>query len=155
MNFPLSIVWLPVVYLTSLAFPNGSSPKGALGAMISGGYILAILTSTAAFWYFVVVEVEMRRRNASYLRFSGRLLERLKATAMILVGVGAAVFALWDGRRLVVLDQVNRHHLFRSSVLADALIGGLFLVGWAAALIAIGVQDIVRAFGVRVTQPHG
>lgn len=66
---------------------------------------------------------------------------------MILIGVGAAVYALWDGRRLVALDQVNRHHLFWSGVVADALIGGLFLVGWAAALITIGVQDIMRTAG--------
>ena len=34
--------------------------------------------------------------------------------------------------------------VFWSSVVADALIGGLFLVVWAVALITIGVQDIVR-----------
>src|ERR1700730_18678694 len=87
----------------------------------------------------------MGKRRARCLRFSGRPIERLKATVMILVGVGAAVFAVWDGHRLVVLDQINRHHLFWSSVFADALIGGVFLVGWAAALITIGVPDIVRA----------
>lgn len=33
-------------------------------------------------------------------------MERLKATVMIMVGVGAAADALWDGHELVVLDQV-------------------------------------------------
>lgn len=148
LNFPLAILGLPVIY-ASLAFSSGSSPTGALGAVIFGVYVLVIVTSTAAFWCLVVVEVEMRKRKASCLRFSGRLAEQLKATAMILIGVGAAVYALWDGHRLVVLDRVNRHNLFWSVVVADALIGGLFLVGWAAALITIGVQDIVRLSGSR------
>lgn len=147
LNFPLAIVGLPVVYLTGLAFPHVSSPTGALGAVIFGVYVLAILTSTAVFWYLIVVEVAMRKRKDSYLRFSGRHMEQLKATVMILIGVGAGVYALWDGHRLVVLDQVNRHHLFWSSVVADALVGGLILVGWAATLIAMGVQDIARVSG--------
>lgn len=141
LNFPLVVSLLPVAYPIAVVT---SGTSGALRALTSGVYDLAILACTAAFWYFVVVEVEMRKRKASCLRFSGRFMERLKATVMILVGVGAAVFALWDGHRLVVFDQINRHHLFWSSVVADALIGGFFLVGWAAALITIGVQDIVR-----------
>lgn len=145
MNFPLAIVGLPAIYLTGLVFPGARPPTEAVGTVIFGIYALAILASTAAFWYFVVVEVEMRKHGASCLRFSGRHLEKLKAVVLILIGIGAAIFALWDGRRLVVLDQVNRHHLFWSSVVADALIGGLFLFGWAAALITIGAQDIVRA----------
>lgn len=144
LNFPLAILGLPIIYLTAGAFPNTGSPTGALNALIFGAYVLAIVTSTAAFWYLVVVEVEMRKRKASCLRFSGRYMERLKATVLILIGVAAAVYALWDGHQLVVLDQVNRHGLFWSVVVADALIGGLFLFGWAAALIAMGVQDIVR-----------
>ncbi len=144
LNFPLAILGLPAIYVGGLAFSQVSSLTGVLGAVISGVYVLAILTSTAAFWYFVVVEVEMRKRKASCLRFSGRHMERLKATVMILIGLSAAIYALWDGHRLVVLDRVNRHGLFWSVVVADALIGGLFLVGWAVALITMGVQDIVR-----------
>lgn len=143
LNFPLAILGLPIIY-ASLAFSSGGSSTGALGPVLFGIYALVIVTSTAAFWYLVVVEAEMRKRKASCLRFSGRHLERLKGTIMILMGVGAAVYALWDGHRLVVLDQVNRHGLFWSAVVADALIGGIFLVGWAAALIKIGVQDIAR-----------
>jgi hypothetical protein len=141
LNFPLAIFWLPILYLTAPA----SSATGSAAAVLTAVVDLAVLMSTAAFWYFVVIEVEMRKRKGSYLRLSGRLVERLKATMMILVGVGAAVFALWDGHRLVLLDQVNRHGLFWSSVVADALIGGLFLSAWAAAFITIGIQDMVRA----------
>jgi uncharacterized membrane protein YesL len=144
LNFPLAVVGLPLLYLTAGAFPNTGSSTRMLNAVISGAFVLATLTSTAAFWYLVVVEVEMRRRKSSYLRFSGRYLERLKAVVLILIGVGAAVYALWDGHRLVVFAQINRHHFFWSSVVADALIGGLFLFGWAAALITMGVQDIMR-----------
>ena len=144
LNFPLMVLWLPIAYPMGVISYRSSDASSHTGTILVVSD-LAILTSTAAFWYFVVGEVEMRKRKASCLRFSGRFMERIKATIMILVGVGAAVYALWDGHRLVVLDQINRHHLFWSSVVADAVIGGVFLVGWAAALITIGVQDIVKA----------
>lgn len=140
LNFPLVVLWLPVLYFIRLTTPDIGSPSGALTAAID----VAVVTSTAAFWYLVVVEVEMRKRKASCLRLSGRHMDRLKATVMILIGVGAAVYAFWDGYQLLVFDQVNRHYFFWSAVVADALIGGLFLFGWAAALITMGVQDIVR-----------
>jgi hypothetical protein len=146
LNFPLMVLWLPISYPLSLASSPPSHPSSPTGVIL-GLWDIAILTSTAAFWYLVVVEVEMRKRQASCLRFSSRYVERVKATVVILIGAGAAVYALWDGHRLVVLDQINRHHLFWSGVVADALIGGLLLVGWAAALITIGVQDIVRVSG--------
>ncbi len=149
LNFPLVVLWLPIAYpMSAVSYhsPHASSPTG----VILGVWDLAILTSIAAFWYLVVVEVEMRKRKTSCLRFSGRLMERVKATVMILIGVGAAVYALWDGyRQLVVLDQINRMHLFWSSFVVDTLIGGLLLIGWAAALITIGVQDMVRVSGSR------
>jgi hypothetical protein len=143
LNFPLAILGLPVLYASFAS--SGSPPTGALGAVTFGVYDLAVLTSTAAFWYLVVVEVEMRKRETSCLRFSGRLLERLKAIVMILIGIGAAVYVLWDGyRQSAVLDQLTRNHNFWSVFVVDALIGGFFLLGWAAVLITMGVQDIVR-----------
>jgi len=148
LNFPLLVLWLPIAYpMSAVSYhsPHASSPTGVILTL----WNLTILTSLAAFWYLVVVEVEMRKRKASCLRFSGRLMERLKATVMILIGVGAAVYALWDGyRQLVVLDQINRLHLWRSFVV-DTLTGGLLLIGWAAVLITIGVQDWVRVSGSR------
>jgi hypothetical protein len=145
LDFPLAILGMPIIYLTARAFPNPGPPTTALNLAIFGAFALAIVTSTAAFWYLVVVEVEMRKRKTSRLRFSGRLIERLKATVMILIGVGAAVYALWDGyQQLAVLDQLSRNHNFLSVFVVDTLIGGLFLIGWAAALITMGVQDIIR-----------
>jgi len=143
LNFPLAVLGIPLLYVSSGFLPT-SSPTSVLGEVIFGVLLLAVVASTAAFWYLVVVEAEMRKRAASCLRFSGRLVERLKATVTILIGVGAAVYALWDGHRLVVFDQINRHHFFWSGVVVDAMIGGLFLLGWAAALITMGVQDIMR-----------
>ncbi len=140
LNFPLAILELPVIY-ASLAFSSEAPSTGTLGTLLFGIYALVIVTSTAAFWYLVVREAEMRMRKASCLRFSGRNLEKIKAVVLILIGIGAAVFALWDGHDLMVRSRI--HSLYWSS-LADALIGGLFLFAWAAALITIGVQDIVR-----------
>lgn len=140
LNFPLAIIELPLIY-ASLALSPGRTSPGALGAVLFGAYVLVIGTSTAAFWYLVMVEVEMRKRKSSRLRFSGRHLEKLKAVVLILIGVGAAAFALWDGHDLIVRSRI--HSLYWSS-LVDALIGGLFLALWAAALVTMGAQDILR-----------
>jgi hypothetical protein len=142
LNFPLAVVGLPLLYLAAVAFQN-VPPTGALNLVIFGAFALVILASTAAFWYLVVVEVEMRKRNSSCLRFSGRYLEKLKAIVLILIGIGAAICAVWDGHRLLVFAQIHVHNFFWSAV-TDALIGGLFLFAWAAALIAMGVQDLAR-----------
>lgn len=68
LNFPLVVLWLPIAYpMSAPSYPSShaSSPTGVILAV----WDLAILTSTAAFWYLVVVEVEMRKRKASCLRF--------------------------------------------------------------------------------------
>jgi hypothetical protein len=144
LNFPLTILGMPIIYLAAGAFPNPGPPTTALNIVIFGACVLAILTTAAMFWYLVVVEAEMRKRKSSCLRFSGRHLEKLKAAVLILIGLGASVYALWDGHDLIVRSRI--HSLYWSS-LADALIGGLFLLGWAAALVTMGVQDIERVSG--------
>ena len=135
LNFPLAGVWLAMFYPFSFVQP--SSFTQILSPAL-------VLTSTAAFWYFVVVEVERRKRGSSCLRFSSRSIETVKATVLILLGIGAAVYAFWDGNRLVKFDLANRHYYFWAVTVADALVGGLLLLGWAMAFIAIGVQDIVK-----------
>ena len=102
------------------------------------------------FWYLVVVEAEMRKSKSSRLRFSKRHLENLKAIGLILIGVGTVAYALWDGHGLLVRSRIDS--LYWSS-LADAFIGGVFLLGWAAALITMGVQDIAIASDTKTNQP--
>src|ERR1700685_3934571 len=62
LNFPLAVLGLPVLYASSGFLPR-SSPTSALGAVIFGVFFLVVVTSTAAFWYFVVLEVEKRKRK--------------------------------------------------------------------------------------------
>lgn len=156
-NFPLAVLWFPMFRALewALSSSNQSLARGAAGVTTLAVLDVAVFSTIALFWYFVVVEIELRKRKASHIRFSGQRLEKLKATVMMLVGLGVAVFAFWDGHRLVVLDQLNLHRFFWSSVVADALIGGLFLVAWGAAFIAMGVQDIVRVSGLKANTAAG
>ncbi len=156
-NFPLAVLWFPIFRALEWASSssNPSLARGAAGVTALVVLDTAVFSSMALFWYFVVVEIEMRKRKASHIRFAGQHMERLKATVMMLFGLGAAVFAFHDGHRLVVLDQLNLHRFFWSSVVADAFIGGLFLVAWGAAFIAMGVHDMVRVSGLKTSAAAG
>ena len=105
---------------------------------------LAIVSSVALFWYFVVIEAQMRSHGSSLIRSSKRILEVLKAGVLVAAGVGAVAYACWDGHRLLVLGQDNRS-LYGSSM-ADVIIGEPLLVIWAIILIKISVQDLTLAF---------
>lgn len=153
LNYPLTVLLLPVIYIIAHAL-EASRLTGALRVVILGGVDIVIIASVVAFWYLVVVEVEMRRRKSSCLRFSGRQIERLKAVIKILMGAGAAGYALWDGRRLMELAQINRHSLYWNSLI-EALVGGLFLTGWAVVLITMGVQDLIRVSDSETSQARG
>jgi hypothetical protein len=102
---------------------------------------LAVLTSIAFFWYFVVVEIEKRNHGSSLIRFSSQPLEIVKAVVLIAAGIGAVVLACWDARRLLLLGQLYGRMLYWSDMI-NAIVGGLFLLAWAAVLITISVKDI-------------
>lgn len=156
LNFPLAILGLPVIYLTGLAFSHMSSSTGALGGVIFGIYVIAIVAITAAFWYLVVVEVAMRKCKTSCLRLSGRLLERLKASFMILIGAGAAVYVLWDGyRQLAVLDQLTRDHNFWSVFVVDVADWQAFLDWVGSGFDHDGVPRHCESVWLTLSEPEG
>jgi hypothetical protein len=150
LNFPLLAVWslvvFPLDYALSKSYLNlpGETPSMVIVLVFD----LALLASVAALWYFVVVEIQMRRYGNSLIRFSGRRAELLKIVILVVAGVGAIAYACWDGHRLLELGQLNRHALYWSSMV-DAAVGGLFLAIWAVVLIWMAVQDFVVRFQPR------
>ena len=147
LNYPLAVLWSLPLYPLYWAFSafDLTRPSGAPLVAIAVVFDLAVLTSVAVFWYFVVVEIEKRKHGSSLIRFSSRTLETAKAIVLIGAGVGALVLACWEAHRLVPLDQQYRHVLYWSSMV-NAIIGGLFLVIWAIVLIRISIRDLMVVF---------
>jgi len=56
--------------------------------------------SVALFWYFVISEVEMRKRGASMIRFRNRAAEIFAIIVLFASGVGAIRYAWTDGMLL-------------------------------------------------------
>lgn len=100
------------------------------------------------FWYFVAVEVEMRSRGASLIRSSRRILEALKAVVLAATGLGGIAYVYWDGHRLLLLEEIYPSR-GNGSLMADAIIGGLFSAIWAIVLIMLSFHDLQVAFRKR------
>jgi hypothetical protein len=145
LNLPLSVLWFPVFYAMHCASASSSNygnlPSGATGMLIIAVINLAILSSVALFWYFVVVEIEKRRYGSSLIRLSNRTLEIVKAIVLMAAGMGAIAVACWEVHRLFLLDQLYRHAIYWSSMV-NAILGGLFLLTWASVLITVSVKDL-------------
>ena len=143
LNLPLAVLWFPVVYAMNWASSSNdwNLPSGATGMVINAMLDLAILSTVALFWYFVVVEIEKRRYGSSLIRLSNRTLEILKAVFLTAVGMGAIAVACWEVHRLLLLDQLYRRAIFWSSMV-NVILGGLFLLTWASVLITVSVKDL-------------
>ena len=132
MNGPLVVVLFPILYLTHWLGENLPSldPLLLVGvAVLQAGFLLL---SVGVFWYFVVTEVELRSRGSSMLR-SGKLLrDGCLWLAFSVFGMAAIYYAYADGTLLLRI---------RGSI-AEALVGGLFLVTWGFVLIAVSIQDL-------------
>lgn len=143
-NFPLAVLWFPFFCALTKASssPHLNLTSGPAGVVLLAAFDLAVISSVALFWYFVVAEIERRRHGASLLRFESRTLEILKVIVLVAVGLGAFGFACWEVHRLLLLGQLNQRSLYWSSMV-DAAVGGLFLVSWALLLIRVAIKDLI------------
>jgi hypothetical protein len=82
---------------------------------------VVFISSVAAFWYFVVSEIEMRARGESMLRFRNRPVELIVATSLLCFGVGAGFYAYGSVKSLIYIRPL------------EAIVGGVLLAMWAAA----------------------
>ena len=147
LNLPLAILWLPLFFALNWASSSNywNLPSGTTGMLIVALLDLAVLSTVALFWYFVVVEIEKRKSGSSLIRFSSRTLETAKAIVLIAVGMGAIAVTGWEFHRLFLLNQLYRHAIYWSSMI-NAILGGLFLLTWAVVLIKISITDLMVAF---------
>src|ERR1700687_809749 len=130
-NFPIAFVWSPILYFME-RFPDYFNPVSVVMKTISLMlFVMALGLSVVLFWYFLTVEVEMRLRNGSLIRFRNWLPETCKAFILLAMGTGAIVYAVLEAHRL--LHQSN----------TDAVIGGAFLLAWGALFITTSIRDIV------------
>ena len=91
LNWPLVVMWWPVASLVE-RFTTNMNPSATHDIWVMV-YVLAILFSVAIFWYFVIVEIEARKRGGSVVRFQNALGEVAKIVFLLVSGVAAPVYA--------------------------------------------------------------
>jgi hypothetical protein len=140
LNVPLLVIWAPFVYLANWALSSSylGVPNHAMVVVLTGVFDLAVLSSVALFWYFVVVEMEMRSRGDSLIRFNNRLLEGVKIVLCAFAAFGSLAYAYWDGHRLLFIGEPS------TSKTVDAIVGGALLLGWSIMIVNISSRDLVR-----------
>jgi hypothetical protein len=132
LNFPLLILWSPILYITEW-FPLFLSPSHPATQVLGiAVFALALVSSVAVFWHLVLVELELRSQGRSMIRSSNWFAETCKAVLLVLCGLGALIYAYTEASRLLLLGRSK----------FDAFGGGLFLVAWSAVLIGTSISDI-------------
>lgn len=129
-DFPLLVLWSPIVH--SLDRFTGHFPvlRGAPFMLIVLIVAVVFLSSVALFWYFVVNEIEMRRRGKSLLRFSGWSKQLFMTAILFSFGIGAAFKAYGEARALWYSGR------------GEGVFNGVFLVAWGIVFIGTGIRDL-------------
>jgi hypothetical protein len=134
LNIPLAAIWWAFIlgfewvgnYLPFLQEPN------ALGF----AFVLAIFVSIGLFWQFVVVEVQLRIRGQSLIRFPNRIVESGKLVIFFFGGIGTLFYAYTEAIR------PSEHGLARYGLWpVEIALTALFLAIWGAAFIGIFIYD--------------
>lgn len=130
LNFPVFAIWGPIARFIDrfgpLPAPSSAGIRTIIVIVVAGIFLASIVL----FWYFFAVEVEMRLKNESLIRFRSWLAEGCKAVILFAIGTGALVYA-----------GLEMHRLFHPSK-ADAFIGGALLLAWGILFITTSVRDI-------------
>jgi hypothetical protein len=146
LNYPVIAFWYCALYIFDrLHVPN--VPSGVLFWVLTITVSILFLSSIALFWYFVVREVELRRRRDTLLRFPGTLVPTVSMLVFFLVGVSALVYAYMQSKSELSLVWRNG-----STVgLFLVLLPDVFLVAWAIVLIWAAVSDSRRLIGAQTS----
>lgn len=130
LNFPLVIVWSPVLYAADRTSGSFAWLSGSLFIAVSLLIGAVFASSVAAFWYFLVSEIEMRTRGESMLRVNNWPAELAVATVLLCFGAGTGFYAYGSIKSLIYVRPF------------EAIVGGSFLIIWAAIFIAACVSDV-------------
>jgi hypothetical protein len=138
LNFPLVIIWWPIIQAIEwlngyLPFLREPSTTGTIGIA------LALFSSIALFWYFVVAEIQMRGDGKSLVRFSNRTVELVKVVVLFLCGVGTLFHAYTETMR------PSRHGLSHYGLWpVEIILSLLFLVAWGGTFIGLSIFDFKK-----------
>jgi hypothetical protein len=141
LNFPLVALSRILVLVDDLSanLHISFAPSGILLMAVLALAGLALLSCVVLFWYLVVVEIEGRQSGESLIRFSNKSAELVKTVALLLLGFGSLFYAYTD--TVWPIDrQLSHHGLWPIEI----VIGGLVLIAWGVALIAMASADFRR-----------
>lgn len=150
LNFPLVILWWPIIEFIEvlsgyLAFL--SQQTGMLAIIAAGVTAVGVISSVALFWYFVVVEIQMRSKGKSLVNSSNVALNFAKVSIFFLCGVGTFIHAYSETIRLF------QHGLAPYGLWpAEIVLGALLLTVWGTTFIGVSIADFRKLTAIRKDQ---
>lgn len=128
-SYPLVFIWFVIGSVADSVPASWSPHQGFLFAVIKISVGAALVLSLAAFWYLVMVEIEMRMHGHSMLRFSGLANQCLLSAVIFVLGIVAIIYAYLNW-----------------SLRLDRVLGTMILVAWGLALIGMATYDLIIVF---------
>jgi hypothetical protein len=138
LNIPLVAIWWPFIFGIDpvgkyLPFLQKPHPQMVIGF----AFVMILFLSIGLFWYFVVVEVQLRMRGQSLMRFSNRIVESVKVVGLFFGGIGTFFYGYTETIR------PSQHGLARFGLWpAEIVLTVFFLAIWGTAFIGISIYDL-------------
>jgi hypothetical protein len=135
LNLPLVAIWWPFIY--TMERLGDYLPFLQKPSAIGFGIALTLFASIGLFWYFVVVEVQLRIRGQSLMRFSNRIMESGKVAILFFGGIGTFFYGYTEAIR------ASQHGLARYGLWpVEIALTVFFLATWGTAFIGISIYDL-------------
>jgi hypothetical protein len=131
LNLPLVAIWI-VIFLPFRRFTDSVvNVRGPLATVMYVLFGVALTISVAAFWYFVVTEVEKRARGLSVLRPSNSLGTVISVIVLLCFGAGAVWYAYMASRPLWYVAR------------SGAILTGVLPTIWGCVFFCMAIQDLL------------
>jgi hypothetical protein len=134
LDLPLVPIWWLFIY--PMEWLSDYLPFLQKPSAIGFGLGMTLLTSIGLFWYFVVVEVQLRVRGQSLVRFSSRIIESGKVFILFLGRISTFFYGYTEAIRPF------QHGLARYGLWpVEIALTVFFLAIWGAPFIGISIYD--------------
>jgi len=132
-NFPVVVVSI-VVFAPIKWIVEYLSEINRTVALVAQALVLGmVLIGVALFWYLLVKEVELRRRQQSMLRSANSTKQHLVTVMLVVCGLGSALYGYVTSRPLLYDPPM------------DAVLNGGFPILWGGLSIGIAIYDVACA----------
>jgi hypothetical protein len=131
LNYPVMACWYVIFLVADSVFrlPSTGGPGFTIEVV---ALAILVLSSVAAFWYYAVLEMQLRQQGRSCLRFDSPGKQILVSCVMLLFGLVAIAYA----------GYIARFALNPANVQWDRVIYAIVLCVWCVTLVRLAISDL-------------